>query len=581
MDLRKAYGWLLARPGVTGLIGGGSVLPYGVYHILHFKEDLAADSSAVHQTLRILSPLIAFTTLEFLTILLRGYTEESSKQPKSAFRISNYLKVRKLATNLKSEPTPSFKEVQQKNKIQFSEEFACFWDAHFDSELARLAISGNEEKPLFLMNAGRDLFDKLKYDEGMELVRRAIDFSNKSGGVSHASPHLIVTRLAAWLGRFLGNEDPTMYMFSSAYSALTNPQKSWYFSELGRRVAVAFESPFKKEMYVFHALLASAQVRSDEEQAWKEAIELVRQDAQWERLGETRTVVRRLANSPFFANTFVFKERPDLEALTRERDACELLAKLVPEAIVPKPLYLTKEPEDGLHHLVLRYLPGETLYAQLQREETNAMPKVIETLAQIHARFPADHLPKVNLEERIEKLAIPECPPEVKQQIRSNYAPILAAVENVPWVWNKDAHPENWQIGEKIGILDCEGDCRIPATLDIANLLEYDDSLTAEERRILVASYVTVLNVQGRQFGADPFIGYYNAVIHRSLCFSSAWSSPERPAMLPKRAAAVQRGVNAIDAIKQECSSYFAKYYAEYIRLQEALIKLKVVVDGR
>ena len=321
----------LSHPYCLGYIGALLASPYSLYSIkkLAFSE---VTESPWLISLKVLSPLVAFNLGQIIgifgeaTYFLIKHPSKSILRPSGSERplmvtagtqdISSTLNEWLLAWkhNLDITPTPFIEEWSKKHTVSTG-----------------LIIA-------------RRYFALEKYDLGMEYVRHCLDLLGKKRATCNVFDKLALSNVhfACWLGRTLAPHDPSMYMFSSAYSALTNPQKAWYFSELGRRVAVAFNSPFTKEMYVFHALLASAQGRSDEEQAWKDAVQLVRQEPVWERLGETRTIVRRLADSKFFANTFIFKERPDLEALTREKDACEKLAKLIPEATVPKPLYLTK-----------------------------------------------------------------------------------------------------------------------------------------------------------------------------------------------------------------------------------------------
>lgn len=574
--LRKIGNHFLKHPFAAGSLAGSLTFLYQSQSSDFTKEFILNDS--ISEKLKYLAPsLVALYGLPFVLTIIKHYVIADPKATEGIVNRKRLAKVSELISALNSEPVPQMRSVRTKTSFSFIDEVKSIFDVMTASEESAKQKLKKEQTPNLLFNAMVERLWSNKLDDAMDFMRLATDRLGNSSSVidTTGSYYWFAIAASGWFVRLIKPHEAQSYLFSSCYSALTNPQKAWYFSQLGKRVADAFNSPFRKEMYVFDGLLASAQGRSDEERVWKEAIALVRQDAQWERLGETRTIVRRLANSPFFANTFVFKERQDLESLAREKDACDKLAEIIPDATVPKPLYLTKEPENGLHYLVLRYLPGETLQVQLERGEKSAVPRVIQTLAKIHAHFPADHLPRVNLEDRIEKLAIPECAPEVKAQIRSNYAPIINAVETVPWVWNKDAHPENWQIGDKIGVLDCEGDLRVPATFDLANLLEYDDSLTRRERQKYIVNYRCALSEEGKLFAGDYAVAYHNSVIHRMLAFANAWSAPERQSMHSKRSAAIQRGLNAIANLEEECTSYFAKYFQQYRRLTNALSQLK------
>ncbi len=577
MGAVKLFKWTLNHPITVASFVASCFIPYAFHRLGLLKEGLIENPNSTYELLRIGSPLLAFNAVELFLFFLRGYTSVSLKQPKLKFQLNYYRRVRTIEDTLKKQKPPEIKSCSSISFSTFSvDDLYIAVDLFNDSTSFISSAALRRKSSLLFTQAATDLFGHERYDEGMDFVRRAVDLSqSRQQGTRSVfqSLYLLNVRFAAFLCRKLVPHDITMYMFSSAYAALTNPQKAWYFAQLGKRVADEFNSPFRKEMYVFDALLASAQGRSDEEQSWKEAIELVR-DEPMERLGESRTIVRRIANSPFFANTFIFKERESLEALLKERKNYEQLAELI-DAAVPKPLYVTQEPENSLHYLVLRYLPGETLQAKLEKGDKSAMPEVIRTLVQIHARFRSS-LPAINIREKLEDRLVEFGP--IRSQIRTNYAPIIASFDQIPLVWNKDAHPENWQIGEKVGVLDCEGDCLIPATFDLANLLEYDNFFTQEEKKAYITVYALELTKEGIPV-QNYLCAYYNSVIHRMICFASAWSSPDRASMHPKRNGAIQRAITAIDSIETNCKPYFDRFAEEYRQLANALHKIKESLD--
>lgn len=117
-----------------------------------------------------------------------------------------------------------------------------------------------------------------------------------------------------------------------------------------------------------------------------------------------------------------------------------------------------------------------------------------------------------------------------------------------------------------------------PATFDLANLLEYDDFFTNDEKQKYICSYASEMQTEGKPL-PDLLISYHNSVIHRMICFASAWSSPDRSSMQSKRSGAIQRAITAISAIERDCNAYFAKFEAEYSQLADALQTIKDSLD--
>jgi len=331
-----------------------------------------------------------------------------------------------------------------------------------------------------------------KIDVGYLLLKDAFDWLNNkkpklslSGRIEYAYRDLIFG-LARWLMPRSSYE----YILASAHESILKPEHSWYWSALGRLAADEFKLPERAEMYVFHALLATAQKRDDTEQAWKEAHNVLCEQPMWERLGESRSIVRKLTNNKFFSNTLVFKERESREELVSEAERSAKLAAIIEDIEVPQPLYITREPHERRYVHIMRHIEGETLYEKLKKDDKkdgkNAMPQVISALAKIHAYYPKEGLEKLdvkkNLEEKLkaEEFNIPE---ELSQKIVQNYTPVVEALNNIPWAWNKDAHPENWIIGKKIGVIDNEGEHLVPVVFDLVNLLEYGDFFDDVEKK--------------------------------------------------------------------------------------------------
>jgi hypothetical protein len=336
-------------------------------------------------------------------------------------------------------------------------------------------------------------------------------------------------------------------------------------------------------MYVFHALLATAQKRSDIGEAWKDAFKVLCEKPEWERLSDSRSIVRTLNNSKFFSQTLVFKTKESREALVKEAEAGATLAALVEEAEVPQPLYITKETYEGKYVSIMRRMKGEILYDKLKKGDKTAMPQVISTLAKIHARFPTAQYEKLDIRKNLEyKLANPQlgATKEVADGILRHYHPVISDINDTAlWVWNKDAHPENWIIGEKIIVLDNEGDCLVPAFFDLVNLLEYGDFFGDKEKTSYLIQYITKISQEGKHISiATAMREYYNCLIHRALALTSAWSAPNRQRMKIYRKQTIRKAIFAIDAIREEDKAYYQRREGDYVMLRHMLDDLHSLI---
>lgn len=438
-----------------------------------------------------------------------------------------------------------------------------------------------KKSPLLAMRAAMKYFGTNHHDldEALLIIRDAHNW------LEHKKPKLTLQAKTfnlnnAWAVNAIQKLTPKSYelqFFLAMYYSIVNPEKAWQHGQLGRKITDEFYPEQKDVAYVFHALLASAQDRSDKEQAWNDAITVLNEKPEWERIGETRTTVRVLKDRPYFSKTFLFKERPEKELLQREAENSKTLAELV-DAEFPEPLHLTEEPTNGNYTYVMRILEGPTLYEQLEQKNTTSIRRVIKTLADIHAKYPRQ-LKRTNLEEKLkEKLNSYEfgLTNTTANSIYTNFKPALQDVNDMIWVWNKDAHPENWITGEKIGVIDLEADHLAPATFDLANLLEYGDYFSPNEKRTYVHEYAEHMNQHGQHIKHSTLMRkYYNSVIYRMICLTSAWSSPQRPKMKHKRKEAIQRAINSIEKVKQEDKEYYGLHHEEYALLRNNLEQLK------
>jgi len=231
----------------------------------------------------------------------------------------------------------------------------------------------------------------------------------------------------------------------------------------------------------------------------------------------------------------------------------------------------------------MRYLAGETLYDRLKGGDSSRLEDAVVALAKMHACFPVDGLPRLDICKKLsEKLADAHfgIPQSLAERVKQNYAQVFEAVSDLPWVWNKDAHPENWIVGEKLGVIDCEVEYVVPALFDVANLLEYGDFLSREEKRKRVLQYSVELKKEGLEIERGTlFRAYHNAVIHRMISLAGAWSAPQRE-LRSERAGALDRAVKSIEYVKEDDARYYALHKEKYEGLSAALVQMRELMGS-
>lgn len=443
-----------------------------------------------------------------------------------------------------------------------------------------------KQNPALAIDAMLNYCIEGKIDDGYLLLKDAFDWlKNKkpklslSGRIAYAYRDLMFG-----LARRLMPRSSYEYILASVHESILKPEHSWYWSALGRLAADEFKLPQRAEMYVFHALLATAQKRDDTEQAWKEAYNVLCEQPVWERMGESRSIVRKLTNNKFFSSTLVFKERESREELVLEAERSAKLAAIIEDIEVPQPLYITRELHERRYVHIMRHIEGETLYEKLKKDDKDAMPSVITALAKIHVYYPKEGLKKLdvkkNLEEKLkaEEFNIPE---ELSRTIIQNYTPVVEALNDIPWVWNKDAHPENWIVGKKIGVIDSEGGHLVPAVFDLVNLLEYGDFFDEVEKKAYTIRYIVETHKHDKNINFSTIErAYNNAVIHRVIALASAWSSPKRPRMKVYRKQMIRKAMYAIDTIREKDKQYYERFKDEYLHLHKALQEMHKLIPS-
>ncbi|MCX6708083.1 MAG: hypothetical protein NTW67_00335 [Candidatus Woesearchaeota archaeon] len=586
MGLGKWLEFIMKHMNQTATLAGLATFPYTFYE-LHKYVTRNPDNTFLGQLKYMAIPVAASLLTKWGLLTLYCYTREDTNR---RTRIGDRKKIKKLWKELESKEHP---------KITFGPEQRINYSIvdvlrYHSSDFQELTQRAREtENPFIALDASiRNFSLKAGHpDEGYTLFRDALDWMRKRKPKLRwkTKAYFLNTKLALYLSKFLEPRAIENYILGAIYESIINPEQAGQWTELGKLVADKFGSPQKPEMYVFHALLATAQKRSDEKEAWRTAFELIQQTLKPKRLGESRNPVWAVEgqeeSKKFFSGTFAFKgntERYELE--NEEKSAHKLEEILDKDAIAPEPIYITEEPYNELYVYIMRYLPGELLSNQFLKGDKRGLEKVIPVLARIHARYPTEGLTRLNLEEKTAK----KLQSLGMQSALKYFRPVTADLQAHPiWAVNKDAHPEQWQMlnnphtEAKVGVLDTEIKEVQPIVLDIANLLYYVGQFTREEREKYVGGHVSNLRKEGAKIHDQTFAQAYdgangpllravdNAAIFRMLCLIEAWSDPDRPNMRTQRERLVKTALQTIDDLKEHDTKYYSENETEYKALKE------------
>jgi thiamine kinase-like enzyme len=134
-------------------------------------------------------------------------------------------------------------------------------------------------------------------------------------------------------------------------------------------------------------------------------------------------------------------------------------------------------------------------------------------------------------------------PLKIVQGILDNYNVVADSINSVDyWVYNKDAHPENWIISDKITAIDFEATHLVPFTFDLANLFGYESFFDDNKIKKYISHYIEKSKEFGVEIDMDAiWPSYTSSLIHRLFSFVSAWSDPTRQKYAVRRDDALNR----------------------------------------
>jgi len=229
-------------------------------------------------------------------------------------------------------------------------------------------------------------------------------------------------------------------------------------------------------------------------------------------------------------------------------------------------------------------------------------------------------------------------PGNLKEMLYNNFKPVIECLSKTPYVFAKDAildnfviYKQNWDMDRSgiyqnslqksclkamgVGVegtedlneahktpyssiadiinselccitaLDWEDKGFQPLYFDLVNLLEYSEGFREEEKQDYIQNYIKLFNENKKEdtkkleYDSEFKLAYLNAIIYRVMCFSSAWSNPNREEYKSKRAHILNKAVTAINKIKQEHVDYYNEYKNNYDSLEDSLRRLVIFYD--
>ena len=159
------------------------------------------------------------------------------------------------------------------------------------------------------------------------------------------------------------------------------------------------------------------------------------------------------------------------------------------------------------------------------------------------------------------------------------------------YIFNKDAHPENWIIEytlipelkqPKIIAIDWDEKGLTFPSEELVNLFDYTETLLWEQRLDLAEQYLrnyhSYKSTSPTKQDIDLFqLAYLNSVYERSIGLCFAWSSESRPSMHASRLWLLENSLSSIEVIQ---SKYRWFHTAHMERLKSRQKALELLIDS-
>lgn len=267
---------------------------------------------------------------------------------------------------------------------------------------------------------------------------------------------------------------------------------------------------------------------------------------------------------------------------------------------------------------VMRRSIGQTLLEKINNssvpETEEVTNQILTLLAFIHAKMPVDgkatRKSKQYFEERVSRLGYEySVESKIIDKLYRGYIEDKRLIPN--YVFNKDAHPENWIIEtglipelrqERIIAIDWDEKGTIEQAQELVNLLNYSGKMGWEFRidaaKHYFREYSYFRNIEksvrtdgitvGKEIIQETLkevptieeqelfvLKYLNSVYERAVALCFAWSSPSRPRIQPLRAQILTNALESISVIKKLYSDFYIDHCTEFVRRESGLAGLR------
>jgi len=589
--INKVYTWLVKKPIRTGSLAALLSSPYSAYTLITGDYSAPADSlESISFIASIMTPMLVLPSVGIATELLQTFAYEDKYHPRT--RLSDFKKRKLLKEAMSYGDFESLVEQEfnlQKQgtlKTAVKDKQNTFSDTEKNADKIA-ALAEKEQDPHLHADAVIRYFKHGKYDAAFIQLDKLFKLGKALPDLYKAD--FAMNTFANKLDLFLNPRNPAGLLYAAMLSALKQDfEGAFYYSTFAKKTAELFKSPIKNEIYCLDALIHHALRAKNSKAVWYNFIREIRKEPALERIAETKNPVRILKSSPFLSKTVVFKDNPNPSDLEAEIEMTHFIgSQLSDDCTVAEPLYLSESPIDGEYTCVMRHVAGETLLSQFKKKDYSALTSIVDCLAQIHALVPVSKVRKGKLDiaDKVQNKLIDidlNLPEDISDRLIRNYLPVLDSFKDATYVYNKDAHPENWLVnGKQIVVLDCENGFLVPQQFDLANLLDYSHYLTDTQKDEAITAYVIAYEKYTcRTVNMDKFrLTYFNSVIQRAISLSTAWSSEDRPAMHSERQNVLFNAIHAIDRIKREHRSYHSKYKSYYLSILQSLNAMHELVS--
>lgn len=468
-------------------------------------------------------------------LLQMSYAYGAGLPGSSKTKLIDYLKVRKIESELKNLPPP---EIHPKG-IAFGDDYLV---GAVSKDFSTFSIYNEDlEKPGKLAELGIHLLRAQKYSEGLEYVIKSFDLLDKRIVENNKATKGYRKRLLRELkiDKFLHIKDPEPCLELAIFNVFNNPKKAWYYSELAKKLADKFVPTKRKQAYLLSSLIAASQQRDDEKKQWEETVKVLHEEPEWERLGESRTIVKRCSLDDFFKNSIVIKQSKNRDELIHEAGMLKLAKQIIPEIKTPEVLYVSKDPIDDFYSLVMRFERGnKTLYEILIEKPDTKLEPFLHATCEILQKIKND-FPQQDLRDKIrKKLKSPllKLPEELSDSIINRLEIIIKDLEKTPYGYKKDSISQNiYVLDRQVGVFDFEGEERVPKLFELANFLFYPLNPPIINFEKLAMLFKEFSAEKGSYSEAAYFLNFHQAIIYRSICFLESSSLPDKKYLNSKR----------------------------------------------